>query len=613
MPNSRKFENCDRLAVLILALLHVVLLSWSASVYSPTFDEPAHLNAGLSHLSLGRFELYSVNPPLIRTIGAIPAALLGVAPVIEAVPKAPHTRAEFFFGSELFWRSPGLALQSLRLGRILLIPVSLLGMSVCYLWGLQAFGRWEGVAAAYFWCFSPMILGHGSLITADVASASFGVLSAYLLRSWVHSPTLPNAVRFGGAAGICLITKFTFLVFLPFCVIAYWLIAWHRHAFRAVSFWRIVFQGFTAMLFGLLIVNSLYGFDGTFCRLGEIEFISDSLATQDSGEKLYPNRFSDQFIGKLPVPLPRLYVQGVDVQRFDFEHGVLRRSYLMGKWQMGGWWYYYIIAYAVKTPAAQLFLLAFALLGLAFSFIGAKPHKRKLRAVAFVMRRHRETLYLLFPVLIVFVLVSSETGFNRHLRYALPAYPFLFLLSGSAIAVLLKTKARHLLLHILFVFQTLSVLAQSPHWISYFNEPSGGSYQGSRWLGDSNTDWGQDLLYLKHWQQEHPTHRPLYCAVQSLVDPTSFGIDCGLSGPTLNTDERAQPYDGPIGPKPGWHAISVNALMGERVRLYDGSNRFYLVTNGFAHFKKMDPEYFIGHSIRIFYISPEQSKMLHGL
>ena len=61
-----------------LALLFVaqtVLLGYSAWIHSPTWDEVGHLAAGISHWKFGRFDLFSVNPPLVRTIAAAPVVL----------------------------------------------------------------------------------------------------------------------------------------------------------------------------------------------------------------------------------------------------------------------------------------------------------------------------------------------------------------------------------------------------------------------------------------------------------------------------------------------------------------------------------------------------------
>ncbi len=62
------------LRVLPAALLaiHAGLLAYGAAVHSPSIDEVGHLAAGLSHWQLGRFDLYHVNPPLVRMVAAVP-------------------------------------------------------------------------------------------------------------------------------------------------------------------------------------------------------------------------------------------------------------------------------------------------------------------------------------------------------------------------------------------------------------------------------------------------------------------------------------------------------------------------------------------------------------
>jgi len=47
-------------------------LAWSAWRHSPVAAEYGHLPAGLSHFEIGRFDLYRVNPPLVRLVAAIP-------------------------------------------------------------------------------------------------------------------------------------------------------------------------------------------------------------------------------------------------------------------------------------------------------------------------------------------------------------------------------------------------------------------------------------------------------------------------------------------------------------------------------------------------------------
>lgn len=65
----------SRIGMVVAMLLscHAGLLAWNAWCHSPVATEMSCLPAGLSHLKLGRFDLYRVNPPLVRTVAAIPA------------------------------------------------------------------------------------------------------------------------------------------------------------------------------------------------------------------------------------------------------------------------------------------------------------------------------------------------------------------------------------------------------------------------------------------------------------------------------------------------------------------------------------------------------------
>jgi len=100
----------------------------------------------------------------------------------------------------------------------------------------------------------------------------------------------------------------------------------------------------------------------------------------------------------------------------------------------------------------------------------------------------------------------------------------------------------------------------------------------------SNTDWGQDLLYLKRWLDDHPEAKPLSLALwMPLIDPALAGID--HVGPP--------PRDAP---RPGWHAISVNEIHA------DGG--------GYLYFLQLRPVASAGYSILIYHVTLEEARRL---
>lgn len=71
-------RTLEKWTVACVLILHVSLLALSAIRHSPVVDEVGHLPAGLSHWRLQRFDLYNVNPPLVRTLAAAPLHFINV-------------------------------------------------------------------------------------------------------------------------------------------------------------------------------------------------------------------------------------------------------------------------------------------------------------------------------------------------------------------------------------------------------------------------------------------------------------------------------------------------------------------------------------------------------
>ena len=73
-----------------------------------------------------------------------------------------------------------------------------------------------------------------------------------------------------------------------------------------------------------------------------------------------------------------------------------------------------------------------------------------------------------------------------------------------------------------------------PHYLSYFNELTGGPSNGYLFLADSNLDWGQDLKGLKQYIDQHPQEQFLILYWGSM--PLDF---YGLRPSQLPSPEKA--------------------------------------------------------------------------
>ncbi len=569
MNQERQSRYHCRRIILALITVHAFLLAWGAYRHSPTIDETAHLPSGLSHWEFRRFDLYAVNPPLVRMVAAIPVLFSDAKRDWSLYTTDRSHRQEFVVGRDFVRLNGDRIFWYFTIARWACIPFSILGALMCARWAGQLYGEWASVGAATLWCFSPTVLGHGQLITPDVGAAAVGLAASYAYWRFMTRPTPKQAVVAGVALGAAWLTKATLLIFgivwpvlwcLDRCVL-------RRHARRSPRLGELV----PVFLIAILVVHLGYGFEGSFTRLGDIDFISRLGVTRDGTP-----RFSGHWTGEIPLPLPENYVRGIDRQKADFEAGW--ESYLRGEWRKGGWWYYYLYGLAVKMPAGLFVLLA---VGGVLIFLGLPVT--------------RDEWYLIVPAATVIAFVSSQTGFNHHIRYVLPAIPFLFVFACRVFGLLKPPRGVcrewivrprwHRLVGAATAFAfswfVVSSLSVYPHTLSYFNEFVGGPRNGHRHLLNSNIDWGQDLLYLKKWIDENPDARPIYLAyfgtwqMKPIVERWPVEL--------LNRSETVL--------LPGWYAVSLNELYGKRDEL-----RFL---------RSMKPIHRAGYSILIFYVSED--------
>ena len=580
-----------RLRAVAIGILgvHVAALAWSAAQHSPSLDEPAHLAAGMSHWQFGRFDLFRVNPPLVRMVAAVPVLLAGVQTDWSHFSDAPEARPEFVMGLQLAAANGPRTFWLVTLARWACIPFSVLGAWICYLWARELYGEASGIAALCLWCFDPNILANGQMIAADAGAAAVGAAAVYSFWRWLRQPTWARAVIGGFALGLAELTKLTWTILFPLYPLLWLAGRWSRRREPTRRAWlQESCQLGAALLIALWAINAGYGFSGSFRKLGDYRFVSSSLGgfstpTEPRGEGR--NRWSRSWLGGMRVPLPKDYVLGIDLQKCDFERG--RWSYLRGEWRFGGWWYYYLYALAIKVPLGTwvLILVAF-LLGL---------FARRYAAA------WQEEIVLIVPMIAVLTLVSSHTNVNHHLRYVLPAFPLAFvLISRTARALQFRHRTIACLAGVSLLWSVGSSLFVYPHSLSYFNEVVGGPTGGHAHLGgvpeDSNIDCGQDLLYLKRWLDQHPEARPLGLAVQGPCDPALAGIAYTPPPPTPkspNPTPLTTAHD-PFVPQPGWYALSVNRIRSR--------------TMEYEYFFRLRPVAMAGYSIYIYHVTGEGSE-----
>ncbi len=295
-------------AGLLVAVQGAVLVHCAVR-HSPVVDETTRIMAGIRILTEQRFDTEIGNPPLIKTLAAIPAWVAS-GMTTAAVPIVPMNGLD--------------SVKFTALGRLCVIPFALLGGVVCYRWAAELYGAPGGLMALSLWTTCPLILTQGQIVGNDVAAASATVAACYVFHRWVSSERWSTAALFGMLLGMALLTKFV-CVAIPAIVAVAWALSRSHWGLKLFSL-RHAAQLLTMLFIAVGVVHAGYGFQAGNRSPMEV----------------------------LPVD----FLQGISAVRSELSRG--QPSFLGGQWRFGGWWYYYLYALSVKLPLGTLAIMATA-------------------------------------------------------------------------------------------------------------------------------------------------------------------------------------------------------------------------------------------------------------
>jgi hypothetical protein len=566
-----------RVVLLLILASHASLIIVEAWQCSPTRIEAAHLAAGISHWRFSNFGLYRVNPPLTRMVAAVPVIVAGATEDWSAFNDWPRDRAEFAVGRDFVAANGPRTMRLMFLARLVCLPFSILGACVCYRWASDLYGTASGVCAMALWCFCPIVLGHAAVVTPDVGATSLGTVACYAFWRWLRNPTWAWTVAAALALGLAELAKFTWVVLFlvwPLTALTWFLRRGTPRVSRvgplaSVSRRSPIVQLAAICAVAVYVINVGYGFGGSGQRLGDYHFnsrlLKDNLAVARPELDGRHNRFAGTWLQRIPIPLPRDYVLGMDVQRGDFERAL--PTFYRGAWCDSAPWYAYLYGLAVKLPLATICIVV---LGIVTSFRRDS-----------VVPVNADELVLLAPAATVLVAACFHSGLNSQVRYVMPALPFVFIWSAKSLHGMASASCRRRwLAGALLLWSIGTSLWNHPHQLAYFNELTRGSRAAPPMLLDSNLDWGQDLLHLKDWMRDHPEARPVRLGYFGSFEPTDIGIDA------LPAEDDCEGRSQSAPPPPGFYAISVGAL-------WDRVSRF-------AYFRGCEPTCVVGRTIYIY-------------
>ena len=500
---------------------------WFINTQSMTYDEPAHIIAGVDAWRHGRFEYWNDHPPLGRLWLTLPIRDLDSNFVWRQMPSGYRI-------DSMQPRPEEMAARTRPMNTLLGI---FLGFALWFA-ARRLFSEGAANVALTLFVFTPSLIANYSVATTDGIGTLFIFLVAFQLVRWRNRPRWVQTAVLGIALGALLLAKF---YAPPLVLLALLLMlvlkpdGWNWRPLR----WNWT-PTLVALVLALVVLWSGYFFHVSHFTVGD----GKAVATfPNRGLKTWPTK--SQLHLNLTVPAGEFF-EGLREVAFSNKHG--RPAWFFGKiYPTGGIKLYYPAAIVLKWPTVLLALVLAALL----------------MGVHRVCRGPSDLLVMCIFAL-VFLVFALRSHYDIGERHILPLYPFALLIAGSVWEHVIALKARiafevptwwgqkALNLNVVALLLVLALnaadaLRSAPDYLAYFNivvRPQ----NSWRYLTDSNLDWGQGLIALRDYELKHPGES-LRLAYFGSVNPALYGV-------------RAQAL-APNEPVTGKVVIGASALSGQ--------------------------------------------------
>ncbi|HEY0795646.1 MAG TPA: glycosyltransferase family 39 protein [Acidisarcina sp.] len=547
---------------------------------SQTPDEANHMLGGVRYWKYLDFGANPEHPPLAKFVATWP---------LLNVPFAPPAPFNIMFKMENF--GDGITFlythdaDAMLLHARLAVSVFSFALALLVLAAAtEMFGPTAGLIALTLFVFEPTLAAHGSIVATDMAVSCCYFATIYAFYRWTKRPTTPRLLLCGLAAGLALASKHSAIFLAPVLTLLALtelltsqtetnltdtnLAKTHIEA-RGKKALRLAGALLAIAAIGYVILWAFYGFRYN-ARPGGLAMspsLADYTAATQTGwvMAVIPHLAAWHL-------LPEAYLFGlVDIVVAETRDPM----FLLGKDYATGHWFYFPVAFLIKSTLGFLLLLAVA------------PFLKAPRT------RHRELLFLLLPALGYFAFSLTST-MNIGIRHILPVYPLLVVVAAASAAALATKQQRwgKYAAAALVLAHVVSSALVFPNYLTYANEAWGGPTNTYHLLTDSNVDWNQSLKDIKLYLDRNQIHDCWFAHYGWDVDPAYYHIPCRPLPEGLS-----HKFGQPLPPTPssidGTILISATEANGD----YWGPGDI----NPYMQFLHLRPDAMIANSILVFH------------
>jgi hypothetical protein len=492
---SPRFRYAPAFACLLLALMGF-LAGGAALRESVTFDEVAHIGAGVSYWQKLDLRFNEEHPPLAKVIAAIPLILRGTRADYSHISWTNSTQflphaflGEWVFGEWLLtrWNDP---VRTLAWARLPMLMLTLILGWVVFAYARKMGGDWGGLLSVAAYVSTPTFIVFGPLVLTDLAVTLFCLLTLWRFADLWQQPTRKNAALFGLCLAGALLSKFSSgLLFFAFGAFA---LSTRLLALPKTPQGKPELRAWRRLRWQWTLKSTVLAAATVYCFyfLFSLNQSTDALYLIGHSAAWVPLR-------RLLMP-PWLYLRGLVV----FAFGSSRPTFILGHGYPHGVWFYFPVMLVLKSPLGFLGLLALA----PAIALEQKRHPRRLSAIPKAEALRWRVLWVSLAVFTSACLLTRLSISIRH--FSIPL--ILLILMLAPLPRMIQSLHREApswargataLTAFLAASSLLTAARAYPNYFPFFNALTR-SHPVYWWASDSNVDWNQALPEVRKFADQ---------------------------------------------------------------------------------------------------------------